>query len=98
MPEEDNEQLHVRVEGRVQGVGFRYFVYDQALDLGLTGWVRNRFDGSVEVLAEGKRSVLDQLMSALRRGPRSSLVLGLHPTWNQATGEYTGFQILPTSS
>jgi len=97
MPEEEFQQLQVLLEGRVQGVGFRYFVFDQALVLGLTGWVRNRRDGSVEVLAEGKRSTLDQFMAVLRRGPRTSLVLGVHPTWKPASGEYTGFQILPTT-
>ncbi len=97
MPEEDFQQLHVCLEGRVQGVGFRYFVYDQALALGITGWVRNRRDGSVEVLAEGKRSTLDYFMSGLRQGPRSSMVLGVRPVWNPATEQYTDFQILPTT-
>jgi len=97
MPEDDLQQLHMRLEGRVQGVGFRYFVYDQALALGITGWVRNRMDGSVEVMAESRRPNLDQFLALLRRGSRSSMVLGIHPTWKPASGEYTDFKILPTS-
>ncbi|UCH60482.1 MAG: acylphosphatase [Anaerolineales bacterium] len=98
MPDEDFQQLHVSLEGRVQGVGFRYFVYDHAQAMGLSGWVRNRRDGSVEVHAEGRRASLDKFLSELRRGPRSSNVLGIHPTWKPATGEYSDFQILPTTS
>jgi len=97
MPEDELQQLHVLIEGRVQGVGFRYFVYDQALALGITGWVRNRMDGSVEVLAESRRSKLDQFLSVLQRGSRSSMVLSIHPTWKPATREYTDFRILPTN-
>jgi len=96
MPGNDLQRLHVRLEGRVQGVGFRYFVYDQAQALGVTGWVRNRWDGSVEVTAEGERSTLDQFLAVLRRGSRSSKVLDVHLAWKPASGEFTSFQIMPT--
>ena len=69
-------RLHAFVEGDVQGVGYRYFVIDNARSLGLTGWVRNRFDGSVEVLAEGPRAYLEILIDALQQGPRSARVVG----------------------
>jgi acylphosphatase len=62
-------QLHLRVEGRVQGVGFRWFVQERATALALAGWVRNRGDGAVEVAAEGSAAALAALESALREGP-----------------------------
>jgi len=62
------------VQGLVQGVGFRYFVYRQAVRLGLRGFVRNRPDGSVEVAAEGDEAALRDLEEALWRGPGSAVV------------------------
>jgi len=93
MDERQNYRLHIRVEGRVQGVGFRYFVMGEAGDLGLTGWVRNRFDGSVEVLAEGDREKLIQLVHVLQRGPRSSVVSAVREEWLEGTGEFHGFSV-----
>ncbi|TMD54260.1 MAG: acylphosphatase, partial [Chloroflexi bacterium] len=63
------EELHAYVHGRVQGVGFRYFVAQKAQSLGLRGYVRNEYDGSVEVLAQGPRPALEHLLTYLRRGP-----------------------------
>jgi acylphosphatase len=62
------------VRGRVQGVGFRWFVEREAHMLGIAGWVRNNHDGSVEVLAQGTRDQLSGLHSRLREGPRASRV------------------------
>jgi acylphosphatase len=62
------------VRGRVQGVGFRWFVEREAHILGITGWVRNNHDGSVEVLAQGTRDQLLGLRSRLREGPRAARV------------------------
>ena len=62
------------VRGRVQGVGFRYFVADEAQKLGVAGWVRNNLNGTVEVLASGSRQQLTRLHEALRRGPRAARV------------------------
>ncbi len=62
------------VRGRVQGVGFRWFVEREARTLGLYGWVRNNYDGSVEVLATGTREQLSSLRRKLREGPRSARV------------------------
>lgn len=67
-------QLHVRVTGVVQGVGFRWFIRERARRLGLAGWVRNLHDGSVEVFAAGDRGQLDLLRSELVRGPRGAAV------------------------
>ena len=90
-------RLHAIVEGRVQGVSFRAFVQYSASSLGVTGWVRNKWDGTVEVLAEGERDHLDQLLSALRRGPRSSSVSRVNSEWGTATGEFSGFRVRMTA-
>jgi acylphosphatase len=66
--------LHVRVTGVVQGVGFRWFVREKARRLGLAGWVRNLSDGSVEVVASGDKGQLDLLVSELRKGPAGAVV------------------------
>ncbi len=93
----ERTRLHAIVEGTVQGVGFRYFVQQSAYYLHLTGWVRNRWDGSVEVLAEGERPALEKLLAALRRGPGGSDVEQVTPEWQPATGEFSSFQVKLTS-
>jgi acylphosphatase len=65
---------HFLVKGRVQGVGFRWFVHREAAELGLRGWVRNTDDGAVEVLAAGEPAQLEDLMIALSKGTRGSRV------------------------
>ena len=94
----DTEKCRLRaiVEGHVQGVGFRYFVLEEAIQLGLTGWVRNTWRGPVEVLAEGERAALDRLLQALQRGPGSAYVSEVHQDWESASGEYNSFMVLPT--
>jgi acylphosphatase len=69
--------LYVAVRGKVQGVGFRWFVRERARALGLTGWVRNRDDGSVEVLAHGDEAALAHLRSLLGSGPSGARVTGV---------------------
>jgi acylphosphatase len=66
--------VHFLIQGRVQGVGFRWFVQREASELDLRGWVRNTEDGEVEVVAAGEAGNLDELRSSLRRGPRGSRV------------------------
>jgi acylphosphatase len=70
-------RLHVLVRGRVQGVGFRWFVRETARDLGLAGWVRNRPDGTVEVAAEGNAVTLERLRDELQKGPPGAAVSSL---------------------
>ena len=96
MGEATKYRLHSVVEGYVQGVGFRYFVLDTANVLGITGWVRNRADGNVEVLAEGEQSSLDKLLQALHHGPRSARVFNVTEEWHTASGEFSAFSIRPT--
>jgi acylphosphatase len=77
MASQSKPQLQTRrylVRGRVQGVGFRWFVEREAHILGIHGWVRNTFDGSVEVLASGTREQLSSLRRKLQQGPRSARV------------------------
>jgi acylphosphatase len=66
--------LHFLIRGRVQGVGFRWFVHREASELELRGWVRNTEDGDVEVVASGTPEDLAELRSSLRKGPRGSRV------------------------
>jgi len=96
MSETNLDRLHAIVEGRVQGVGFRYFTAESAIGLGLSGWVRNRWDGVVELVAEGERSKLEKLVGILWKGPRSSFVTQVKVVYLEATGEYKGFSIRQT--
>jgi acylphosphatase len=77
----------------VQGVGFRYFVDKAAGEHRATGWVRNRGDGSVEVLAEGSEAALTNLLDAIRRGPRGAHVTDVQVEWGEGAGAFTTFQI-----
>ena len=88
--------LHATVHGRVQGVSFRYFVLDCARRLDLSGWVRNRYNGTVEVKAEGEQEKLDTLIRDLKRGSSASRVTQVDHQWSDATGEFTTFKIRMT--
>ena len=93
-PPAAQERLAATVRGRVQGVGFRFFVEDRARDLGLAGYTRNLPDGrTVEVVAEGGRAALERLVAALRQGPPGSYVERVDTAWEPATGESRGFGI-----
>ncbi len=85
--------VHIVVEGLVQGVGFRWFVARRAEGLGLKGYVENRYDGSVEVEAEGDRSLLEELVHEVRIGPRSAHVTNLRLEWRAPTHTRDRFEI-----
>lgn len=87
------QRYHAFVHGVVQGVGFRFFVLRTAHDLKLTGWVRNRYDGSVEVTAEGTRESLDALNNALQRGPNGARVSDVISERSPASGEFPNFTV-----
>ena len=86
-------RLDASVRGRVQGVGFRYYVVVRADRLGLTGWVANEQDGSVHVVAEGPRGDLDALLDSLREGPASAIVEDVIEMWMPYTGRWGSFAI-----
>ncbi len=89
----DSAAMHAIVSGRVQGVYFRAFVARHARRLGLSGWVRNRPDGAVEVLAEGEKDRLEELVSRLRQGPPAARVSGVQVDWPPASGQFPDFTI-----
>ena len=81
----------IRITGVVQGVGYRYFVRRAAAAFGVDGFVRNRPDGSVEVVAEGPRAAVNGLISELRVGPRYASVDGVDIKWEDPKGDFTDF-------
>jgi acylphosphatase len=87
------QELHATVHGMVQGVGFRYFVVEKALGLGLRGYARNAHDGSVEVLAQGPRLALEKLLALLRRGPAAADVSRVEISWNEPSMPLSGFHV-----
>jgi acylphosphatase len=91
------KRLHAIVSGRVQGVGFRYFVQENAYRLNLKGWVRNRRDGTVEVEAQGSPHVLDILVQSLQQGPQSAIVSDVKTEWLPANRGFTDFRVRMTS-
>jgi acylphosphatase len=89
----DMERVRVVVQGRVQGVYYRASARDRARQLGLSGWVRNCPDGSVEIIAEGEKAPLGQLISWCRQGPPAAVVTQVTTDWQAATGEFVGFSV-----
>jgi len=88
------KQVRVYISGRVQGVGFRWWVQKQAQSLKLTGWIKNLDDGRVEVLAQGDKGNLDILLKSLNHGPRFSEVKKFDISWEKEKNEFEGFKIL----
>ena len=89
----DIQELHAYVHGWVQGIGYRYFVVNNALALGLRGYTRNQSDGSVEVLAQGTRSALERLLTMLQQGPSAAEVSEVRIQWGQPTEHLSGFHV-----
>jgi len=87
------ERAKIFISGRVQGVLFRDFTQRRASSLGVTGWVKNLSDGRVEVLAEGEKDKIIELMENLKRGPRMARVEDLDVEWEEYKGEHNGFHI-----
>lgn len=87
------KRLHFKISGRVQGVGFRFNCSRQACALGLTGWVRNLPDDSVEIVAEGSTAALKAFRAWCRRGPTFAAVQQVIETPEPASGAFTVFEI-----
>jgi len=85
---------HFVITGRVQGVGFRFYMQRKARELGVTGWVRNRRDGSVEAVIQGEPGAVESMTAWTRRGPPSAVVNEVKIA--DGTGDYATFETLPT--
>ena len=90
--------VRLKITGRVQGVGFRAFVADAAERRGLSGWVRNRADRSVEAVIAGEDAMVDEMAEVCRRGPSGARVenVAIEDAGNSDLGERSGFAILRT--
>jgi acylphosphatase len=86
-------RLEAVINGRVKGVGFRYFVMRQARRRGLAGWVRNLPKGRVKVCAEGDRRELEQLLADLRYGPSGARVDSIEVEWKAPNSSFSGFRL-----
>ena len=95
-PQAESAAVEARIAGRVQGIGFRYFAFEEARRLGLVGYVRNTRDGGVRVYAEGPRGRLEQFLRALEQGPQGSRVREVRVSWSAGTGSYSTFSIEST--
>ena len=89
-------RVHLLIQGHVQGVFFRQTVRLKGLDLGLRGWVRNRKDGSVEMVAEGERPALDDLVNWCQEGPKAARVDSVERIDGEPVGLPEGFHVRPT--
>lgn len=85
----------LRISGRVQGVGFRMYMQQRADDLGITGWVRNRRDGTVEAVVQGAAQSVDAIIAWARRGPPSAVVTDVKVS-NTDPGDFPEFNQRPT--
>lgn len=92
---EQNEivRVHAWVQGRVQAVGFRAFVQHNAMQIGVTGWVRNVGYDTVEAVAEGSKVQIDEFLQMMKRGPLGSRVDKSREEWEQVTGEFAAFRV-----
>jgi acylphosphatase len=91
--EADTARVHVHVEGRVQGIGFRAYVQQAGAMLDLTGWVRNVGYDKVETVAEGPRAKVEEFVEAVRTGPRGSRVAEIKVEWEMVLNEFDRFEV-----
>lgn len=85
--------VHLKITGRVQGVYYRASMLQEAQKLGLTGWVMNRSDGSVEAVAEGGKTKLEELIAWCHQGPQGARVVGVEEQWQSASNSFVSFTI-----
>ena len=90
---ENKVRAHVIISGRVQGVCFRMETQRAAKRIGVSGWVKNRFDGTVEAVFEGDKKQVDQIIKWSRKGPSLSVVSNLEIDWESFSGEFRDFDI-----
>jgi len=87
------ELRHIRIHGKVQGVGYRFFATRVARRLGLKGWIRNNRDGSVEAAVEGEKATIDEWIEELREGPRYAEVTKVEQDSKDFTGRLGDFDV-----
>lgn len=87
-------QTHVIISGSVQGVGYRQFVKKHALELVLTGWVKNVADGSVEAVFQGSKEAIEKMIAFCKKGPFLAEVEDISVTWEEEQQEFDSFKIL----
>jgi acylphosphatase len=90
-------RAHIRLKGRVQGVGFRYATADEARRLGLRGWVRNLDSGEVEAVFEGPRDKVVDMVRWCEDGPAGAYVRDVRVSWDEPLEQLAQFEIRPTS-
>jgi acylphosphatase len=90
---DEQVRIHIKVTGRVQGVGFRAFVLQASSLFDLTGWVRNVGYDQVEIIAEGPRNIMERFAETVKTGPRASRVDETNIEWESATGEFQQFDV-----
>lgn len=90
----EHKQLRARIHGRVQGVSFRHYTVQEAQQLGITGWVRNEPDETVQVVAEGTQAQLDALLEFLHIGPPNAQVTQVDVSFDAATGGFAHFETI----
>jgi acylphosphatase len=93
MNNDRQQRLHATIHGHVQGVTFRATARRQATELGITGWIRNNADGTVETVAEGSHEKLSQFMDFLHEGPPAANVSNVDTNWKKAKDEFDSFSI-----
>ena len=86
-------RVRLQIAGVVQGVSYRWAMQREAHRLGVSGWVRNRRDGSVEAVAEAEEAVLQMLVAWSHDGPPGAVVSRVETEWSEASGEFRGFEI-----
>lgn len=89
----DNARAHVIISGLVQGVFFRHETRVRAQSLGISGWVRNRFDGAVEAVFEGPKDKVESIVAWCHRGPSGAVVDSVEVKWEGYNGEFKGFSV-----
>lgn len=92
--EEPRASVRLRIHGRVQGVGYRYFAFEAARRLGLVGFVKNEPDGTVSLEAEGPKETLAALVATCKKGPPGGRVTSVELTFGPSTGAFVRFEIL----
>ena len=87
-------RVHLLISGLVQGVFFRHYTFEQAHQLGLTGWVRNLAGGQVETIIEGPKDKVDEMITWCQHGPQTAKVTNVDIQWETADGSFKPFDII----